>query len=611
MTMRRRSVWMFIRQWLTVGVITAICIVMMFLWIAEKMMELDLKRNFSRVALESIMDAYSVREDGSPHISPRLLKQVEDNGGWLQVLNEDGEATSAYFTPPDVPEKYKPGELIDFFNRQQPFPYRLYILIRPIEGEMVTLLYGVKEPLDTAASVLAEGGTGYEHLIREAGQAEPASGFNGWPEEIRYSLEEYEAGIQLLSAEGKELLSYRLPSGVPHQYSPQELVLRWQYPERYGMRIEMRTEKDSGRIWLIHAPYDAVPGIRLTPFGPTVNSESQLMMYGFGSLVLILLLACGGLALWQGNRFGLPMLHVMRWLEQLAQRHYKEPNDRHGRPSSKRRSGRLKHRYKAYAEVVYSVEELSQQLEQHEFEREQNERMREEWIAGLSHDLKTPLSSIYGYAQLLRSGQYEWDREEVTDFAAIMVEKAEYMDGLIQDLNLLYRLKHASDALHLEYRNVNEVAGEAVARIAEDPAWSPYECEWISSPEDIYYPVDPLAFRRMMDNIMVNAMLHNPPGTKLIIQLQKGPGSGFTLHFEDNGNGMDEATLNSLFQRYYRGTPTDRITSGSGLGMAIAKEIAEAHGGTVEVRSAVGRGTLITVSFSGNKRGHPADLSTI
>ncbi|MUG44904.1 sensor histidine kinase [Paenibacillus woosongensis] len=599
MTMRRRFVWMFIRQWLTVGVITAICIVMMFLWIAEKMTELDLKRNFSRVALESIMDAYSVREDGSPHISPRLLKQVEANGGWLQVLNEDGEATSAYFTPPDVPGIYKPGELIDYFNRQQPFPYRLYILIRPIEGEMVTLLYGVKEPLDTAASVLAEGGAAFEHLIREARQTESASGTIVWPEEIRYSLEEYKAGIQLLSAEGKELLSYRLPSGVPHQYSPQELVLRWQYPERYGMRTEMRTEKDSGRMWLIHAPYDAAPGIGLTPFGPTVTSDSQLIMYGFGSLVLILLLACGGLALWQGNRIGLPMLHVMRWLEQLAQRYYKEPADRHGRPSSRRRSGRLKHRYKAYAEVVYSVEELSQQLEQHELERGQNERMREEWIAGLSHDLKTPLSSIYGYAQLLRSGQYEWDREEVTDFAAIMVEKAEYMDGLIQDLNLLYRLKHASDALHLEYRNVNVVAGEAVARIAEDPAWSPYECEWISSSEDIYYHVDPLAFRRMMDNIMVNAMLHNPPGTQLKIQLQKGPGSGFTLHFEDNGNGMDEATLNSLFQRYYRGTPTDRITSGSGLGMAIAKEIAEAHGGTVEVRSAVGQGTLITASFSG------------
>ncbi|WP_155610307.1 sensor histidine kinase [Paenibacillus woosongensis] len=597
--MRRRFVWMFIRQWLTVGVITAICIVMMFLWIAEKMTELDLKRNFSRVALESIMDAYSVREDGSPHISPRLLKQVEANGGWLQVLNEDGEATSAYFTPPDVPGIYKPGELIDYFNRQQPFPYRLYILIRPIEGEMVTLLYGVKEPLDTAASVLAEGGAAFEHLIREARQTESASGTIVWPEEIRYSLEEYKAGIQLLSAEGKELLSYRLPSGVPHQYSPQELVLRWQYPERYGMRTEMRTEKDSGRMWLIHAPYDAAPGIGLTPFGPTVTSDSQLIMYGFGSLVLILLLACGGLALWQGNRIGLPMLHVMRWLEQLAQRYYKEPADRHGRPSSRRRSGRLKHRYKAYAEVVYSVEELSQQLEQHELERGQNERMREEWIAGLSHDLKTPLSSIYGYAQLLRSGQYEWDREEVTDFAAIMVEKAEYMDGLIQDLNLLYRLKHASDALHLEYRNVNVVAGEAVARIAEDPAWSPYECEWISSSEDIYYHVDPLAFRRMMDNIMVNAMLHNPPGTQLKIQLQKGPGSGFTLHFEDNGNGMDEATLNSLFQRYYRGTPTDRITSGSGLGMAIAKEIAEAHGGTVEVRSAVGQGTLITASFSG------------
>ncbi|WP_234404915.1 ATP-binding protein [Paenibacillus bouchesdurhonensis] len=66
-----------------------------------------------------------------------------------------------------------------------------------------------------------------------------------------------------------------------------------------------------------------------------------------------------------------------------------------------------------------------------------------------------------------------------------------------------------------------------------------------------------------------------------------------------------------MFQRYYRGIATDRSTSGSGLGMAIAKEIAEAHGGTVEVRSVVGRGTLIAVSFSENRRGRPADPSAI
>lgn len=596
--MRRRFVLMFIRQWLTVGAITAVCIVMMLLWIAEKMSELDLKRNFSRVALESIMDNYSIQEDGSPNISPRLLKQVKDNGGWLQVLNEEGKAIYAFLTPSDVPVKYEPGQLVNYFNRQEPFPYRLYILIRPIEGETVTLLYGVKEPLDTAAAILALGGSHSERLIKEA---EQASGAAAWPKEVSYTLEEYGAGIQLLTPQGTELASYRLPPGVPRQYSPQELVLRLQYPERYGVRLEMRTEGESGRIWLIHAPYHAAPGIRLTPAGPIVNSESQLMVYGFGSLVVILLLACGGLALWQGNKIGLPMLHVMRWLHHLAQRHYKEPTDRRGRPRSKKRSGRLKSRYKAYTEVLYSVQELSQQLERHELEREQSDRMREEWIAGLSHDLKTPLASIYGYAQLLHSRQYDWESEEIAEFAAIMVEKAEYMDGLVQDLNLLYRLKHAAEALNLECRSMNEVVEDAVTRISEDPTWSRYECQWIPSPEEVYYSVDTTAFRRMMDNIIINALLHNPEGTRLRIQVKLEPESGFSICFEDNGTGMNEATRNNLFQRYYRGTDTDRSSSGSGLGMAIAKEIAEAHGGTVEVRSAVGLGTAIAISFGETK----------
>ncbi|GAA0135792.1 HAMP domain-containing sensor histidine kinase [Paenibacillus sp. YSY-4.3] len=594
MTMRRRFVLMFIRQWLTVGAITAVCVVMMFLWILNNMTELELKRNFSRVALESIMDAYSIQEDGSPYISPKLLKQVEDNGGWLQVLNEDGEAMYAFFTPPDIPAKYTPGELVNYFYGQVPFPYRLYILIRVIDGETVTLLYGVKEPLDTAVAKLAEEASRSERLMKEAEQAQ---GTTAWPEEVRYVLGEYEAGIQLLDLRGAEIASYRLPAGVPRIYSPQELVLRLQYPERYGTRMEMRMEEDTGRIWLIHAPFQAAPGIRLTPFGPTVNSESELIMYGFGSLVLLLLLACGALALWQGNKFGLPVLHVMRWLQNLAQRQYKEPADRNGRPRSKRRSGRLKRRYRAYAEVIHSVQELSGQLERSELERERNDRMREEWIAGLSHDLKTPLSSIFGYAQLLRTSQYEWEREEIMEFAAIMAEKAEYMDGLVQDLNMLYRLKHADDALKRECRNMNEVVGEAVKRIAEDPVWSLYECQWIPSPEEIYYHVDTTAFRRMMDNIMINAMLHNPEGTRLAVHVQKLPDQGFAIRFEDNGSGMDEVTQSRLFQRYYRGTDTDRTSSGSGLGMAIAKEIAEAHRGMVEVRSEVGRGTDIIIRF--------------
>lgn len=70
---------------------------------------------------------------------------------------------------------------------------------------------------------------------------------------------------------------------------------------------------------------------------------------------------------------------------------------------------------------------------------------------------------------------------------------------------------------------------------------------------------------------------------------------------------MDEVTRSNLFQRYYRGTATDRSASGSGLGMAISKETVEAHGGTVEVQSMIGRGTLITVSFSENGRGRLAD----
>ena len=70
------------------------------------------------------------------------------------------------------------------------------------------------------------------------------------------------------------------------------------------------------------------------------------------------------------------------------------------------------------------------------------EQLREEWITGLSHDLKTPLSSIYGYSTMLASEDYEWTKEEMRVFATTMQEKATYMDALIKDLTYTYQLKN-------------------------------------------------------------------------------------------------------------------------------------------------------------------------
>ena len=101
----------------------------------------------------------------------------------------------------------------------------------------------------------------------------------------------------------------------------------------------------------------------------------------------------------------------------------------------------MKRKFKLFQPVEESLNHLSERLDSNERQIKHGEQLREEWITGLSHDLKTPLSSIYGYSTMLASEDYEWTKDEMRIFAQTMQEKATYMDALIQDLTYTYQLK--------------------------------------------------------------------------------------------------------------------------------------------------------------------------
>lgn len=102
---------------------------------------------------------------------------------------------------------------------------------------------------------------------------------------------------------------------------------------------------------------------------------------------------------------------------------------------------------------------------------------------------------------------------------------------------------------------------------------------------------DPGLMRRAVGNIVINALVHNPPDTRVRITVSKSPDHSLSITICDNGNGMDEAELSVLWNRYYRGTNTKERPEGSGLGLAIAKQIVTLHGGNIFVKSHPGDGT--------------------
>ncbi|MCM3172845.1 HAMP domain-containing sensor histidine kinase [Paenibacillus sp. MER 99-2] len=555
-------------------------------WVVQKVNEVNLVDDFATTGLDQLIDTAKISSDGTVHYAPDLLKQVEQNQGWLQMLDDKGKVIDAFHTPSDIPTHYAPGELISYWQGTKPFPYQIVMVIRERHGIVFTLLYGERS--------LAK------PLLNEVHQTSTFT--NGKlliaPEQ-QASIRADKAYLQLLDSSGKELDSYNKPTiGVPSEYNIQDLVLRARYPSRYGAFTATLYDEQTGTTWMISVPsgLSAAEDER-NPY--TFIWEPALLVLVLSVIMLLILLA-----LWYANRFGSPMLHMLQWLQRLEKGNYEEPTGLNGIPRSQRRNGKWKRKYRVYAEVLHSMQMLSSTLKQDEELRKQTESLREEWIAGITHDLKTPLSSIQGYAHMLEADKYSWSQEEVREFAAIMLDKSMYMDRLVNDLATTYRLRSGGYQPEVERTDVNTLLHDLVKRAERNPAYGQGRIQFQPAPTPVYGQVHIPSFERIVDNLTANALLHNPIDTKLIVSVHAGQRDGeFSIQFADNGRGMDAETVWKLFERYYRGTDTGTPDVGSGLGMAVTKSLIEAMKGRIEVHSAPGQGTQIQLIWDGTLHG--------
>lgn len=123
-----------------------------------------------------------------------------------------------------------------------------------------------------------------------------------------------------------------------------------------------------------------------------------------------------------------------------------------------------------------------------------------------------------------------------------------------------------------------------------------YDIAFETKKEDILFAIDEAWFRRILENLLANAVKHNKKGTAIRVVLEESA-EQLILKVKDNGRGMDDETIHQLFNRYYRGTNTKGPSEGTGLGLAIAKELVHLHNGTIHVNSRISAGTVITILF--------------
>lgn len=408
--------------------------------------------------------------------------------------------------------------------------------------------------------------------------------------------------MQVLDERGDEVASTAgRPATVPRHYTPGGLVLDRQSPDRIGQRgVYTWVETLAGReLTFVLGRPGARPQGPFTLVSSSFDTPSQSTLY----LLWVGLLVGGalvtlGVAWLFGRGLSRPLVHMMEWLSSLARGEFAEPVGRDGLPASRSADGTGRSRpYRTYREVFDALDTLTSELAVTAAERDRLETAREEWIAGVTHDLRTPLSSVRGYADVLAS-DYEFTPGEVRAQASVIAAQASHIDALIDDLDVTFRLR--ADALPLERRETDliELAREVAIDLANDPRAAGREVVFVepAGAGRVMAPLDAKWFRRALTNLLVNAAVHNPEGTTVTVSVERDPG-GATVTVTDDGRGMDDATLGNLFDRYYRGGSTAQGVEGTGLGMAIARQIVEAHGGTVGVSSEVGRGTTVVVAI--------------
>lgn len=201
---------------------------------------------------------------------------------------------------------------------------------------------------------------------------------------------------------------------------------------------------------------------------------------------------------------------------------------------------------------------------------------------------------------MLEADKYSWTAEEVREFAGIMLDKSMYMDRLVNDLAMTYRLRSGGYQPVVEETDVNTLLRDLIQRAERNPAYGEGRIVFQPSEVPVYGLVHIPSFERIVDNLTANALLHNPPESILVVSVHSGKQADeFSIQFADNGRGMDPETVWKLFERYYRGTDTGTSDVGSGLGMAVTKGLIEAMNGRIEVQSTPGEGTIIRLIWDG------------
>lgn len=228
-------------------------------------------------------------------------------------------------------------------------------------------------------------------------------------------------------------------------------------------------------------------------------------------------------------------------------------------------------------------------------EQEKLDRMRKEFVANVSHELRTPLTTIKSYAETLQNGAID-DRELAVNFVRVIESESDRMTRLVRDLLMLSKLDYDKEEFNMKEMDISKVVNDCIYKM-EISVKQKEQIITFEGPNDTTIIGDKDRIEQVVINIISNSIKYTPEKGKIMVKLLKDE-EYIYIKVADNGMGIPKEDAARLFERFYRvDKARSRVLGGTGLGLSIAKQIVEAHKGSITLESDYGKGTEVTIKL--------------
>lgn len=398
-------------------------------------------------------------------------------------------------------------------------------------------------------------------------------------------LRDKEAWIQIVDNNLNEIYKYQKPKTVPMRYSPIKFVHVYKYDTVNSTLFIGEKAFNNGSKF---SYFIGFPISKVAKYNVEYNPHNIVKLIGggiIGILIVNLMIILIFGYVYFARKIGKPLEKVLIYIAKLSEGDYKNYEQEKG----------------IYKYVFKNLNSLSKILMNNKSRKKKLDKLRDEWISSISHDMKTPLSSIKGFAEILKDGEYKFEEKEVREYTNIIYEKAMYMEELINDLNFSYKLRGNCVTIKKEKIRFDKWLEDIVCGLHSIPEFKNRNITFYNKYGEIIINMDKLMMKRAFTNFIINFLTYNDDSSNIEVIIEKE--EFIKIIIRDNGKGIMQKDIEHIFERYYRGTNTTLNSNGSGLGMAIANDIIKLHGGFCKIESREGEGTELRIML----RNHDED----